>query len=104
VAEKFVRDLANDPQVGGMIHCNLEKLDVQLGVAGNAARNRSVYGIQTSTLISNSFAYESTASEIVDGSHRKILNVRVTALGNYWVTTLEEWGILLGFFGEFLTV
>ncbi|KAF8243660.1 hypothetical protein K440DRAFT_589376, partial [Wilcoxina mikolae CBS 423.85] len=29
VAEKFVRDLANDPQVGGMIHCNLEKLDVQ---------------------------------------------------------------------------
>ncbi|KAF8534502.1 hypothetical protein BDD12DRAFT_983821 [Trichophaea hybrida] len=50
VAEKFVRDLANDPQVGGMIHCNLEKLDVQLGVAGNAARNRSLLKLLTAAI------------------------------------------------------
>ncbi|KAI5793362.1 hypothetical protein FPQ18DRAFT_258461 [Pyronema domesticum] len=41
-AEDFVRNLSTDPEVGNMIHCNLNRLDIQLGAEGNCARNRSV--------------------------------------------------------------
>jgi hypothetical protein len=43
-AERFVGSLSSDPELGGMVHCNLEKLDQLLALPGDSARNRSVSG------------------------------------------------------------
>lgn len=41
-AEQFVHSLSVDPELEGMVYCNLKKLDEQLASGSSATKNRSV--------------------------------------------------------------